>query len=126
MKPYPLTGPRTGPRPPSQLYVVDDRMRLSKDKRSLVVNDGLTLEGIPPDAFQYRLGNRSALDWVIDQYQLERDKTTGEITSNPNRDDDPEYIVRLVKQIITLSLETTRIIAGLPGFDLKEEHVRNV
>jgi predicted helicase len=117
-KPYALKEQRTGQRPPSQLYIIDDRMRLSKDKTALVVNDGLTLEGIPPEAFQYRLGNRSALDWVIDQYQLERDKTTQEITSNPNRDDDPEYIVRLVKQIITVSLETNRLVAGFPVWEV--------
>ena len=43
-------------------------MKLSKDKSSLVVNRSLTLGGIPPETFEYRLGNRSALDWVIDQY----------------------------------------------------------
>ncbi|MEI7924186.1 MAG: type ISP restriction/modification enzyme [Planctomycetota bacterium] len=123
-KPYALKEQRTGQRPPSQLYIIDDRMRLSKDKTALVVNDGLTLEGIPPETFQYRLGNRSALDWVIDQYQLERDKTTQEITSNPNRDEDPEYIVMLVKQIISVSLETNRIVAGLPGFDVIEPNLK--
>ncbi|MFM7315305.1 MAG: helicase, partial [bacterium] len=64
------------------------------------------------------LGNRSALDWVIDQYQLERDNTTGHPTSNPNRDEDPEYIVRLVKQIITVSLETNRIVGKMPKFEI--------
>lgn len=43
---------------------------------------------------EYRLGNRSALEWVVDQYQVSTDKRSG-ITSDPNRDDDPEYIVRL-------------------------------
>jgi len=50
--------------------------------------------------------------------QSDRYKTTGETTSNPNRPDDPEYIVRLVKQIITVSLETSRIVAGLPGWEV--------
>jgi predicted helicase len=62
------------------------------------VNDTLTLAGIPPDVFEYRLGNRSALDWVIDQYQVSTDKRSG-IVSDPNRPDDPEYIVRLVGQV---------------------------
>jgi len=39
---------------------------------------------IPPATYSYRLGNRSALDWVIDQYQLSTDKRSG-ITSDPNR-----------------------------------------
>jgi predicted helicase len=55
-------------------YRVEDKMRLSKDRRSLKVNDSLTLGGIPPEAFECRLGNRSALEWVIDQYQVTEDK----------------------------------------------------
>ncbi len=46
-----------------------EKMRLSKDKKSLTVNEWVTLDGIPPRCFEYRLGNRSALEWVIDQYQ---------------------------------------------------------
>ena len=49
-------------------------MKLSKDKRSLIYNDFLTLSGIPPELFEYRLGNRSALEWIIDQYQVSADK----------------------------------------------------
>src|SRR5208337_4708838 len=73
------------------------KMKLAKDRRSLYYNDSLTLGGIPEEAFEYRLGHRSALEWVIDQYQRKE-------KSNPNRADDPEYIVRLVKQVITVSL----------------------
>ncbi len=63
--------------------------------------------------FQYRLGNRSALEWVIDQYQVNEDKRSG-IRSDPNRAEDEEYIVRLVRQVVRVSLETVRIVAGLP------------
>ena len=80
---------------------------------SIVYNDFLTLEGIPPETFEYRLGNRSALDWVIDQYQVSTDKRSG-ITNDPNRPDDPQYIVRLIAQVITVSLETVQIIKALP------------
>jgi predicted helicase len=96
-------------------YRVDEKMRLSKDKLSLKVNPSLTLAGIPPAAFEYRLGNRSALDWVIDQYQVSTDKRSG-ITSDPNRDDDPEYIVRLVGQVIRVSMETVAIVNALPDY----------
>jgi len=88
-------------------------MRLSKDRRSLKVNDTLTLAGIPPQALEYRLGNRSALEWVIDQYQVTEDQRSG-IRSDPNRADDPEYIVRLVGQVIRVSLETAWIVKSLP------------
>ena len=87
---------------------------MSADKASLRVNPSLTLAGIPPQVFDYRLGNRSALDWVIDQYQVSEDKRSG-IVSDPNREDDPEYIVRLVGQVVKVSLETVRIVQGLPA-----------
>lgn len=69
---------------------------------------------MPPETFQYRLGNRSALEWVIDQYQVSEDKRSG-IKSDPNRDDDPEYIVRLVGQVVRVSVETVQIVRELPG-----------
>ena len=90
-----------------------EKMKLSKDTASLRVNDSLTLAGIPPAVYEYRLGNRSALHWIIDQYQVSKDKRSG-IVSDPNREDDPEYIVRLVGQIVKVSLETVRIANGLP------------
>ncbi len=89
-------------------------MRLSKDRKSLKVNDTLTLVGIPPEAFEYRLANRSALEWVIDQYQVTEDKHSG-IRSDPNRAGDPEYIVKLVGRVIHVSLETVRILKSLPA-----------
>ena len=91
-----------------------ERMKLSKDKTALIVNDSLTLAGIPPDVFAYRLGNRSALEWVIDQYRIKTDKRS-RIRSDPNRPDDEEYIVRLIGQVVRVSLETVEIVRGLPG-----------
>jgi predicted helicase len=73
------------------------------------VNESLTLAGIPPEAFGYRLGSRSALEWVIDQYQVK-----GE--SDPNREDDSGYIVRLIGQVVRVSVETARIVKALPNF----------
>lgn len=61
------------------------------------------------------LGNRSALEWVIDQYQVSTDKRSG-ITNDPNRADDREYILRLIGQVITVSLETVQIVKSLPEF----------
>ncbi len=72
-----------------------------------------TLSGIPPEVFAYRLGNRSALEWVIDQYRVTEDARSG-IHSDPNRADDPEYIVRLVGQVVRVSVETVKVVAGLP------------
>jgi hypothetical protein len=97
-----------------------EKMRLSRDKTSITYNQFLTLSGIAPQAFEYRLGNRSALEWVIDQYQASTDKRSG-IVNDPNRADDPEYIVRLIGQVITVSLETMKIVNSLPDLGLPAE-----
>ena len=93
-----------------------EKMRLSKDKTGIRYNDYLTLGGIPPEALDYRLGNRSAMEWVIDQYRVTTDTRTG-IINDPNRPDDQQYIVRLVKKVITVSVETVRIVSELPRLD---------
>ena len=90
-----------------------DKMKLSKDKTQLKYNDYLTLDGIPSRAFDYRLGNRSALEWVIDQYRVKTDKRSG-IVNDPNREDDPQHIIRLIRKVITVSLETVSIVENLP------------
>ena len=92
-------------------------MRLSKDRTGVKYNDFLTLDGIPAKAFDYKLGNRSALEWVIDQYRVKTDKRSG-IVNDPNRDDDPQYIVKLIGKVITVSLETVEIVEGLPDLGL--------
>ena len=84
-------------------------MKLSADKQSLRVNESLALGDIPAEAFEYRLGSRSALEWVIDQYQVK-----GE--SDPNREDDPGYIMRLVGQVVRVSVATVRIVKVLPVY----------
>lgn len=94
-------------------------MKLSKDKTQIVYNDFLTLSGIPTEAFEYRLGNRSALEWVIDQYKASTDKRSG-ITNDPNREDDEQYIVRLIGQVITVSIETNKIVRSLPTLGIDE------
>ena len=97
-----------------------EKMRLSKDKTQLCYNDFLTLDGIPTEAFNYRLGNRSALEWIIDQYQVKTHKRSG-IVNDPNRADDPQYIVRLIGKVISVSLETVKIVKGLPELGIVEE-----
>ena len=107
---YPLTIVET-PGKPINWRV--EKMKLSKDKRSIRYNDLLTLEGVPEKAFAYQLGNRSALEWVVDQYRVKVDKRSG-IVNDPNREDDEQYIVRLLGKVITVSLETLEIVEGLP------------
>jgi predicted helicase len=93
-----------------------EKMKLSKDKTSLIYNDTLAFTGIPPETFEYRLGNRSALEWVIDQYQVCQDKRSG-IVNDPNRLEEEQYIVRLIGQVITVSLKTVAIVKELPEIE---------
>ncbi|MGO9255107.1 MAG: type ISP restriction/modification enzyme [Bryobacteraceae bacterium] len=106
LDPWPLESVESKDVPYSERVV---KMKLSADRQSLKVNESLTLAGIPAETFDYRLGSRSALEWVIDQYQVK-----GE--SDPNREGDPGYIVRLVGQVVRLSIETTRIVGLLPHY----------
>ena len=107
-KPYHLDWIETA----SPVHTRVEKMRLSKDKQSLVVNETLTLHGIPLEAFKYRLGNRSALEWVVDQYRVTKDTRSG-IVSDPNRADDRHYIVNLVEKVIAISLRTVEIVGDI-------------
>jgi predicted helicase len=73
----------------------------------------LTLAGIPAEVLDYRLGNRRALEWVVDQYRVTRDADDN-LVSDPNRLDDEQYIVRLIAQVVTVSVETLKTIRTLP------------
>ena len=90
-----------------------EKMRFSKDKTAIAVNDFLTLAGIPAAALEYRLGNRSALEWVVNQYQVKTDKRSG-IVNDPNRPDNERYIVELIKRVAAVSVRTVEIVNALP------------
>ncbi len=94
-------------------YRVTGKMALDKEARAITVNDSLMLAGIPEDAFEYVLGTRSALEWLVDQYRLEKDDDNN-VTSNPNDPDDEQYIVQLIERVTTVSLETLALIRALP------------
>ena len=94
--------------------VVDYRVqKMKKMGDSIVYNHTLTLSGIPSQAWEYKLGNRSALDWIIDQYQVSTDKRSG-ITSDPNAySDDEQYIVQLIERVTHVSVETVRLVGEI-------------
>ena len=64
-------------------------------------------------------GNLSALVWVIDQYRVSTDKRSA-ITNDPNREDEPDYILKLIGKVITVILETQRLITQLPELKIGE------
>jgi predicted helicase len=88
------------------------KMRLNRDKTELIYNDSLTLTDIPVEVYDYKLGSRSALEWIIEQYQVTIDKRSG-IVNDPNREAEPHYILDLVGQVITVSLETRKLVKEL-------------
>ena len=91
-----------------------EKMKLSKDKTQLKYNDFLTLDSIPAEAYAYRLGTRSALEWIVDQYRVKVDKRSG-IKNDPNRADAPRYIVDVIARVINVSLKTVEIVKNLPA-----------
>ena len=97
--------------PPLNWHV--EKMTLSKDKTQLRYNESLTVVDIPPEVFDYRLGTRSALEWVIDRYRVKPDPNGSGIVADPNVED-AQYIVRLIGQVMHVSQETVRLIAELP------------
>lgn len=94
--------------------------KLEANRSTVIFNDHVTLSGIPEEAYRYVLGPRSAIEWIIDRYQVRTDKASG-IVNDPNdwsrEVDDPRYIIDLLKRIVTVSLETNRIVDLLPSLD---------
>ena len=87
------------------------------DKTALIYNSRITLSGIPPEALDYVVNGKPAIEWIIERYQVTTDKDSG-ITNDPNdwaaEHNDPAYILNLVKRIITVSVETVKIVKALP------------
>jgi predicted helicase len=90
-----------------------EKMRFSSDRSTLRVNDCITLSGFTPAMFEYKLGNRSALDWIVESYRVKEDARSG-LVSDPNRKDEPKFILDLIGKVATVSLETQKLIAQLP------------
>jgi predicted helicase len=90
-----------------------ERMRLADHGETLVVNRAVTLRGIPPEASEYRVGARTALEWVVDQHRVRSDRRSG-IADDPNDPENPRAIVDLVARVVRVSVETVRIVESLP------------
>ena len=86
------------------------------DVTKLIYNNQVTISGIPAEADEYMLGSRSAVAWLIDRYQVKKDKASG-IVNDPNDWADevgnPRYIVDLIGKVTRVAMETVRIVDGL-------------
>jgi len=91
--------------------------KLVPNKTTIIYNPHITITGIPPEAQEYMLGARSAIDWIIERYQVKTDKPSG-ITNDPNdwsrEHNQPRYILDLLARIVTVSMRTVEIVDGLP------------
>ncbi|MDO5032430.1 DEAD/DEAH box helicase [Corynebacterium sp.] len=86
------------------------------DVTKLIYNKQVTIAGIPAEADEYMLGSRSAVAWLIDRYQVKKDKASG-IVNDPNDWADevgnPRYIVDLIGRVVRVAMETVRIVDGM-------------
>jgi predicted helicase len=102
-------------------FAVDKIRFASKgDKSAIQYNRAVRIEGIPLEAYDYVVNGRSPVEWAMDRYQVKVDKDSG-IKNDPNdwarESGQPRYVLDLILSLITLSLETARIVKGLPRLD---------
>ena len=104
--PYPLKRVDTGVEAKRTI------LRADKDNGRIVLDDITTLTGVPPDAWRYRLGSRSALEWVLDQYKERKpkDPTIAEKFNTYRFADYKEQVIDLLRRVCTVSVRTMDIV----------------
>jgi predicted helicase len=121
IKPYPLEGLPSKNSKSSDFKVV--KMKFAKigpkeDRSKIIFNSKVALENIPEQAYHYQVNGKSAIEWVIERYQVKTDKDSGILNDPNNWSDDPCYIVNLVARIVKVSIDTIEIIQNLPSFEI--------
>ena len=99
----------------------DDEHPKGQDMTVLHVAERMTLRGIPERAYEYVVNGRSAIGWLIDRYQVRKDKASGIVNDPNDYSDEPRYIVDLVERVVTVSMETLDIVAQLPALNEREQ-----
>lgn len=103
--------------------VIQMKYGKGKDKTTLHYNDRITITGIPLEAYDYVVNGKPALDWVVERQCVKTDKASG-IVNDANdwaieTMDNPRYPLELFLRVITISLETMKIVRGLPALDIE-------
>ena len=93
-----------------------------KDLTTLIYNAKITVKGIPPEAYQYVINGKPALEWVIERQCVKEDKNSG-IVNDANdwaieTMKSPRYPLELFLRVVTVSLETLKIVRALPKLDI--------
>lgn len=102
------------------------KMRFPKKGKTdtIIYNNQITIENIPAEAYEYVVNGKSAIEWIMDRYQVTTDKRSG-IVNNPNdwatENNDPKYILNLLLSVINISLQTVEIVKNLPELKFEEE-----
>ena len=98
----------------------DENGKLVNDLSTIIFNSDITISNIPEKAYEYVVNGRSAIEWIMDQYQVKTDKKSG-ITDDPNDySEDEKYIFNLLLRIINVSIQTVDLINSLPKFEVEE------
>lgn len=126
VEPYPLQIDSGGKKLTDADYRVE-RMRYGKkckdkDLTTLHYNDRITLTGIPLDAYDYVVNGKPALDWIVERQGVKTDKDSG-IVNDANdwaveTMGNPRYPLELFQRVVTVSLETMRVVRALPALEL--------
>ncbi|QXL47923.1 type ISP restriction/modification enzyme [Lactobacillus johnsonii] len=99
---------------------INDEGKKVDDKSAIIFNNSITISNIPEKAYEYVVNGKSAIEWIMDQYQVKTDKKSG-ITDDPNDySDDPKYIFNLLLRIINVSVQTVDLINQLPKLEIEE------
>lgn len=94
------------------------------DRTSIIYNNTVTVSHIPEKAYHYIVNGKSAIEWIMDQYRLKTDTSSG-ISDDPNDySDDPKYIFNLLLRIINVSVQTVDLIQQLPKFEIDESYYK--
>ena len=95
------------------------RLRPNKEQGTIELDDKTTLTGVPPDAWRYRLGSRSALEWVLDQYKEKkpRDPTIAEKFNTYHFADYKEQVIDLLQRVCAVSVRTMEIVDDMAYWD---------
>lgn len=96
-------------------YIPKAKLKANKENGEIELDDVTILRGIPAEAWEYKLGNRSALEWILDQYKESKptDKTIAEHFNTYRFADYKEVVVNLLMRVCRVSMETVRIVKEL-------------
>ncbi|MFR5115410.1 DEAD/DEAH box helicase [Turicibacter sanguinis] len=98
----------------------DENNKSINDRNKIIFNKDIIITNIPKEAYEYSINGRTAIEWIMDQYQIKIDKNS-EITDNPNEfSDNPKYILNLLLSIINVSVQTVELINSLPPLEIGE------